>query len=131
MNDENRAMKWAFVVTLVVLAIVILYPPSKTLKPGIDLAGGISLLYEIDVTGLEKGEIDNLSERMMAILKDRVDPTGQMNIEWRPVGNTRLEIRMPFPSKEAKERRDTWNAVQTRLTTMNVGRFEVERALQE
>ena len=76
-------------------------------------------------------KIDIGDGRMMAILKERVDPTGQMNLEWRPVGNTRLEIRMPLPSKEAKARRDAWDAAKERLAKMNVRRFEVERALQE
>ena len=66
----------------------------------------------------------------MTILKERVDPNGQLNLEWRPVGNTRLEIRMPRPPKEALERRQKFNEAKKKLAKMNIHhRREVEQAL--
>ena len=129
MNDPNRLMKWLLVIGLVVLAMVILYPPSKKLKGGIDLVGGTSLLYEIDTTGLERGQIGGLSSKVMEILKERVDPKGQLNLEWRPVGNTRLEIRMPRPPKEALARRGAFNRALKQVEALNIRRKEVELAL--
>ena len=35
-----------------VLAFIEVYPPSKTLNPGLDLAGGTSFIYELDMQGL-------------------------------------------------------------------------------
>ncbi|MCO6439070.1 MAG: protein translocase subunit SecD [Phycisphaerae bacterium] len=131
MNDPNRTMKWLLVIGLVVLSIVILYPPQEKLKGGIDLVGGTSLLFEIDTSGLKGAELDNLSARVMEILKQRVDPQGQLNLEWRPVGNTRLEIRMPRPPKEALERRDAYNETLEQIQDMNIARFDVESALNE
>ncbi len=129
MNDPNRLMKWIFVVGLVVLSLIILYPPSEKLKGGIDLVGGSSLLFEIDTAGLEATEQRDLSSRVMDVLKERVDPDGQLNLEWRPVGNSRLEIRMPRPPKKALERREAYNETIDRLATLNLSRFEVESAL--
>ena len=129
MNDPNRLMKWLLIIGLVVLALVILYPPSKKLKGGIDLVGGTSLLYEIDTTGLDRGQIGNLSTKVMEILKERVDPKGQLNLEWRPVGNTRLEIRMPRPPKEAFARRATYNRALEHIEALNIRKKEVELAL--
>jgi len=129
MNDPNRLMKWLGVIAMVVLAIAILYPPSRTLKGGIDLVGGTSLLFEIDTTGLEEQQKRGLSEKVMNILKDRVDPNGQLNLEWRPVGNTRLEIRMPRPPKEAFERRKRFNEAVDALAAMNISRMHTEQAL--
>ena len=80
MNDPNRLMKWLSVIGMVVLALVILYPPSQKLKGGIDLVGGTSLLYEIDTKGLTPEQQSGLALRVMNILKDRVDPRGQMNL---------------------------------------------------
>ncbi|RME40620.1 MAG: protein translocase subunit SecD, partial [Planctomycetota bacterium] len=116
-------------VVLVALAITILYPPQEKLKGGIDLVGGTSLLYEIDTTGLEPAQQRNLSTRVISILRERVDPEGQKNLEWRPVGNTRLEVRMPRPPKVALERRDAFNRARKRLEAKNITRFEVETAL--
>ena len=48
MNGENRLLKWAIVIVPVVAAALAIYPPDRKLKAGIDLAGGSSLLFEID-----------------------------------------------------------------------------------
>ena len=129
MHDPNRLMKWLLVLALVVLSLVILYPPSQKLKGGIDLVGGTSMLFEIDTTGLDAYQQTGLASRVMEILRERVDPKGQLNLEWRPVGNTRLEIRMPRPPKEALLRRGVYNAAIDRLSGKNVTRFAVESAL--
>jgi preprotein translocase subunit SecD len=62
------------------------------LKPGIDMVGGTSLLYEIKPP--EGGQYtENLAEQVAASLKKRVDPDGIRNLIWRPQGNTRLKSR--------------------------------------
>jgi SecD/SecF fusion protein len=129
MSDPNRLLKWIFVIGLVVISLLILYPPSEKLKGGIDLVGGTSLLFEIDTTDLDRNQQQDLSTRVMDILKERVDPKGQLNIEWRPVGNTRLEVRMPRPPKEALERRRKYNRAEERLVEKIIKRFDVELAL--
>jgi len=131
MHDSNRFSKWALVIILVVLAGLSLYPPSRTLKGGIDLVGGTSLLLEIDTTGLDRGQQTGLASKVMNVLKDRVDPKGQLNLEWRPVGNTRLEIRMPRPPKEALARRDAKDAALDAIAARNLKRFDVEEALSQ
>jgi len=129
MHDPNRLIKWLLIIALVVISLAVLYPPNEKLKGGIDLVGGTSLLFEIDTTGLDPSMQRDLSTRVMRILKDRVDPKGQMNLEWRPVGNTRLEIRMPRPPKEALDRRDLFNKAVERLGALNIKRRDVEEAL--
>jgi SecD/SecF fusion protein len=129
MHDPNRLIKWVAIIALVTVALAVLYPPQRKLKGGIDLVGGTSLLYEIDTTGLRPDEQRDLSTRVMHILKQRVDPQGQMNLEWRPVGGTRLEVRMPRPPAAALLRREAYNQAIERLTALNLKRREVEVAL--
>ncbi|HNQ23221.1 MAG TPA: protein translocase subunit SecD [Phycisphaerae bacterium] len=129
MSDSNRLYKWLFVIVLVVFALTYIYPPSEKLKGGIDLVGGTSLLFEIDTTGLGPEEQRGLAGRVTEILKERVDPGARLNLEWRPIGNNRLEIRMPRPTARALDRRAAYNAAQARLLEMGVKRFEVESAL--
>ena len=129
MGDEQRLWKWALIVGLVAIAVLLLYPPQDKLKPGIDLAGGTSLIYEIDMTGLAQRERSNLAERVMNILKARVDPNSQFNLVWRPIGNNRLEIQMPRPPKEARERRAAYEQARDGVRGMNVTKVEIERAL--
>src|ERR1051325_9333297 len=75
-----------FTLILMVLAIFLyaIFPigtnsPKPNLKPGIDMAGGTSLLYEIKVApGMDVAS--NLSTDMMESLKKRVDPNGVRNL---------------------------------------------------
>ncbi|MBI1827199.1 MAG: protein translocase subunit SecD [Planctomycetes bacterium] len=129
MNDPNRMMKWLLIVVLIGLSLIVLYPPKEKLKGGIDLVGGTSLLFEIDTTGLDAQQQRDLSGKVMRVLKDRVDPKGQMNLEWRPVGASRLEIRMPRPPEEALERREAYNKTIDVLQGKNLKRRDVEDAL--
>jgi SecD/SecF fusion protein len=69
------------------------------LRPGIDIAGGTSLLYEIKPPpGGARNTGGNLAEQVAGLLKKRVDPTGTRNLIWRPQGDTRLEIQLPRSS---------------------------------
>ena len=102
MKDKNLWTKLGLVLLLILAAIWMLYPPSERLKGGIDLVGGHSLLFEIDTTGLEDYQKQDLAGRVMRVLKERIDPKGQRNLEWRPIGTNRLEVRMPKPPAEAR-----------------------------
>jgi len=129
MHDPNRVLKWVLVTVLVGLSLAVLNPPSRKLKGGIDLVGGTSLLFEIDTTGLAAAEQRDLSTNVMNILKDRVDPKSQLNLEWRPVGATRLEIRMPRPPAVAIVRRFAKDKALAKIEELSLKRYDVERAL--
>lgn len=106
-------------------------PFKPDLKPGIDMVGGTSLLYEIKVPN---GMADStLSEQVMNSLKKRVDPQGVRNLIWRPQGGTRLEIQMPITekSKETKALREKFGKAQSDLEATNVRLGEVTYAVQE
>ncbi len=75
-------------------------------RRGIDLAGGTILVYEVDRERMDdksqaRGEgkreltgddIKQLAEK----LKKRIDPTDLKNVVVRPIGNSRVEIILPF-----------------------------------
>src|SRR5580704_8451278 len=64
------------------------------LKPGIDMVGGTSLVYQIKPP--EGKALDpDLATKVSIALKRRVDPQGVRNLIWRPEGADRLEIQMP------------------------------------
>ena len=54
--NKNLYGKLTLVIIMVAVAVLLVYPPQNKLKPGLDLAGGTSLIYEIDTAGLEKAE---------------------------------------------------------------------------
>ncbi|MHC4125182.1 MAG: hypothetical protein ACYSRR_01840, partial [Planctomycetota bacterium] len=78
--DKNLNWKIIFITVLLLVAAWTLYPPQKTLKPGIDLAGGTSLIYEIDTAGLQQAEKKDLAQKMITVLRRRIDPANIQNL---------------------------------------------------
>jgi SecD/SecF fusion protein len=127
--DKNLSWKIILVVALVILAAWTLYPPSKTLKPGIDLGGGTSLIYEVDAKGLGSDEKRGLSERVITVLRRRIDPANIQNLVWRPQGSTRFEIQMPLASAEARDKRTQYETALSNLLAENVNQAAIMRAV--
>ncbi len=133
------------ILTLLLLAVIVLLPPGSlfdskvpwkskiNLKPGIDMAGGTRLIYEIKATGDQPTAGNELVEQVMNSLKKRVDPDGVRNLVWRPQSGNRLEIQMPLTgsSDEAKGLRDTYLATQRALDATNLRLGEVRRAIEK
>jgi len=122
--------KIILILVLVAVAAVTLFPPSKTLKPGIDLAGGTSLIYAINTEGLSGDEQRDLAQRMITVLRRRIDPANIQSLVWRPLGNTRFEIQMPLASDETQTKRDQYLAALNDLLNENINPAVIMRALQ-
>jgi SecD/SecF fusion protein len=129
MNKSNLWLKLGGVVVVCLLCAYYLYPISRSLKLGIDLDGGYSLLYEIDDSGLRDFEKTNLANQVIEILKKRVDPDNVRNLVWRPIGNNRIEIQMPRSSSDIVERRDQFEATRKQLEQTNVTVADLYAAL--
>src|SRR5580658_6584056 len=132
---------------ILLLALICIFPPASlferglsfqdrlNLKPGIDMVGGISLIYKITPPtgeGTRGGSnVVNLAETVMEALKKRVDPDGLRNLVWRPIGGDELEIQMPHnpQSKQALQARTDYTAAQESIQTLNVSQTEVLAAL--
>ncbi|MHC4159246.1 MAG: protein translocase subunit SecD, partial [Planctomycetota bacterium] len=127
--DKNLVPKIVVIILLVVVAAWTLYPPGKTLKPGIDLAGGTSLIYEIDTQGLRGEEKKDLAQRMITVLRRRIDPANIQNLIWRPQGSTRFEIQMPLASAETRTKRRNFENALSELLDENVNPAVIMRSL--
>ena len=103
MKSIPLAFKFAFLAVLIAIfgLSLWLYP----LKKGIDLEGGHSLIFKINTEGTSSTD---LPEQAIEILKRRVDPRGLMNLEWRPVGLDRIEVRMPVGSQDARNKKQLY-----------------------
>jgi protein-export membrane protein SecD/preprotein translocase SecF subunit len=126
MGEKNLWSKVGLIVLLVGLSIWQLYPPGERLKPGIDLGGGYSVLLEIDDS---TDKSPDLAERVMSVLKQRIDPQGQRNLVWRPIGRNRLEIQMPRPNKEQLQLRDEYREAREALLATNITEAQIRAAL--
>ncbi|MHC4155772.1 MAG: protein translocase subunit SecD [Planctomycetota bacterium] len=128
---KNLTWRVGLIIGLVVAAAWTLWPPSKTLKPGIDVGGGTSMVYAIDAEGVEGGKRKTLAQDMITVLRRRIDPANIQNLIWRPQGNTRFEIQMPLASAEAREKRENYEKVKQSLLEENINRRTILRSLQK
>lgn len=129
MGDKNLWSRLGLIVLIVGLSVWQMFPLEERLKPGIDLAGGASLMFEIDDAGLDAGDRIGLAERVSQILKERVDPQGQRNLVWRPIGQNRLEIQMPRPPIRQKELRESFESARNALQGTNITETQVRTVL--
>ncbi len=89
-----------FILIVLGIAAMSIYPPESNLRKGRDLAGGVSLVYSIDLEGVSdvSGTVDN----MIDVLKRRVDPDGLYEIAMVRSGRDRLVVSMPLPTDDVK-----------------------------
>ena len=62
----------------------------------------------------------NLSNRIIALLKKRVDPQGLRSLEWRPLGSDRIEIRMAAGKADTRRLRDNYFKALEELERNNI-----------
>ena len=123
-------LKLKFVIILVLVGLCGWEIRSKDrLKPGIDLAGGTSMLYQIDTTGLDDSQKREVAQNMIRILQQRIDPGSKKNLIWRAHGTDRIEIQMPLPKKETQARREAFQAKLAVIDEHNLDMRQVRRGL--
>jgi len=95
-----------------------------SLKKAIDeIKGDIKRL--IDEGALAK----DLPKRIIAVLKKRVDPDGLRNIEWRPIGQNRIEVRMPISSTASRQAGQKYQDALEQLLKGNLQRSAIRKIL--
>ena len=129
--NKNQTWKIALILFFVICAAWAVWPPQDKLKQGPDLAGGTSLIYDIDTTDLEPQEKKGLAQNMIPILLRRIDPMGVANVVMRPQGDTRIEILLPLSSVDTRVKREAYEEAIDALTKENVNLMTVKRALNE
>jgi SecD/SecF fusion protein len=75
------------------------------------------------------GESANLAEEIIPLLKDRIDPHGFYNLEMRPLGKNRIEIRMPAADPESKALKDAFASAKDKLDAGNLQRGAIYRVV--
>ncbi|MFC1677008.1 protein translocase subunit SecD [Planctomycetota bacterium] len=128
---KNLNWKIVLIIIFALVAVWTIYPPNKTLKPGLDLAGGTSLVYQIDDYGLKERDKKGLSQNMITVLRRRIDPANIQNLVWRPQGNTRFEIQMPLASAKARQKRQEYEQALSDLLEANINPALIMRSLSK
>ncbi len=123
---------WNLIVIMGIVGLMVLsfYPPSEKVKLGLDLAGGTSLLYEVDMTNVEPHLREERLKSTISVLSNRVDPDGLFNLIWRIQGTNRIEVQMPKASEDASKRLAEYEKQLDAFEKTNITRFEIENGLK-
>ena len=146
--EKNQTGRVILILAVLLLAVWAIVPhPSRvfdparplaektSLRPGIDMAGGTSLLYQIrpPAGGYHSANGESLADAVADALKRRVDPSGIKNLIWRPIGQTRLEIQIPASPQndKAAAARKAYVAAGRALEATNVSDAAVRAAVEQ
>ena len=124
MSAKYLPLKFAFVAILVLVCLGSLFY-GNGLKQGQDIAGGYSMVFQVRN---DEGRSD-LVERIIAVLKKRIDPSGLSSLEWRPLQNDRFEVRMPAASPESQALRNSYLKAREELLATNIERSDIRALL--
>ncbi len=86
-----------------------------------------------DIEDLEKAppSSGDLSQRMIAILKNRIDPQGLLGVEMTPLGNNRIEIRIPAAREETRQAKNEFYAALEKIERENLRHGQLRRLVQD
>ncbi|MEO0512347.1 MAG: protein translocase subunit SecD [Planctomycetota bacterium] len=115
-------------VLAVAAAIAFFYPPKENLRLGKDLRGGFSLVYAVQIGPGENA--DETMDRVIEVLKQRVDPNGLLEIAIEKQGRDRLEITMPLPNDEVKGLRQAFEDELDQVAAGEVDPRAFDRAIR-
>ena len=104
------------------------YTPDQRLVPGLDLAGGTSLVYDVKVPAGRDPK--TVIEDTISILSKRVDPSGTRNLVWREVAGNRLEVQMPLPDKETTRLRKVYQEARSAALAGNISEQDLDVKLR-
>ncbi len=94
--DKGLIWKAAIILLAIGLAAYALYPIQENLTLGLDLQGGVYLVYEIDETELEEDmDRGEAVTRALEIIRNRIDEFGVTEPEIQRTGGDRIIVSLP------------------------------------
>ena len=92
-------IRFGSVLAVLFAAIGLLYPfwpIQDVVKLGLDLQGGVRLVLEAkNLEEMPESQRRDVVDRIVTIFQQRVDQYGLANVEIRPLGQSRIEVKIP------------------------------------
>lgn len=104
---------WKPILIVLIIAGCAALIASKGLKPGIDLAGGTTLVYDVLVP--EGKSSEQVINDTIAVQRERVDSSGVKNLVWRAEAGDRISVTMAQAGPVVKEKREAFDAIRIAL----------------
>lgn len=93
---EGFQWKGIIILLVIVFAVWQLYPVGEALNLGLDLRGGIYLVYRIDTTRLPNDLSENDAvDRALEIIRNRIDQFGVTEPDIQRTANNRIIVALP------------------------------------
>ena len=125
MSDRRRNLFVLLtVVGLLIASLVVIF--TKPTKLGLDLQGGVQLVYEARPTKQQPTVNQESLDRALDIMRDRVDSLGVAEPELQRSGANQIEVSLPGVS-ERRARRATRSAPRRRCTSTTGNRTSSTR----
>ncbi|CAN5746376.1 hypothetical protein BH11PLA1_BH11PLA1_07340 [soil metagenome] len=102
---QNLLRHFIFIFAVIAVAVLLIYPPETRLRLSKDLNGGATLVYQVE---LKANEGKDTMDKMIELLKRRVDPQGVLEITMTQLGENRIEITMPLPNDRVRAMRKAY-----------------------
>ncbi|MFN7375407.1 MAG: protein translocase subunit SecD [bacterium] len=114
---RNIYLHIGLILAVIVILTLAILPPEEKLRRGKDLAGGSTLVYQVDVRPTDPiGTIDKVKD----LIKKRLDPSGLLEIDIVTQGTNRIEISMPLPNRRVQTLKREFEAEIEKLGTTQV-----------
>lgn len=124
---QNLGFRFIFIFAAIALAISCIY--FNGIRGGIDLSGGTSLVYQLNVPKNYQGRTSQLAQQVIAVLRKRVDPDNVYNLVWRVLTGNRIEIQMPLANAKSRAAQHNYQQLVQRLEQKNILSSQIHAAL--
>lgn len=118
---RNLFRNTVLILGILLLSVYLIVPPAEKLRRGKDLAGGVSLTYQVE---LKPTDPAGTMQQVIDLLKRRLDPDGLLEISIVQQGSNRLEVTMPLPSDRVKQLRKEFDDA---IAALSEGALTVEQ----
>ncbi len=89
------SLRGILILVLIILSFILSFPLKEKINLGLDLKGGMHLIYRIDTSLLSREEKKGASERAVEIIRNRIDELGVKEPIIQPQGQDRILIQLP------------------------------------
>ncbi|MCJ7763674.1 MAG: protein translocase subunit SecD, partial [Dehalococcoidales bacterium] len=103
MNRKNLTIV-SLILVIFILAMMVLLPIDKGLLGGrdillgLDLQGGLHLVYKADLSSVEAGKEKEIIKGVIAVIMNRINPLGVTEPIINPLGEDRIVVELPGES---------------------------------
>jgi preprotein translocase subunit SecD len=91
----HKNLKWKFGLILGIVFLSLYFILTKSINPGIDIAGGTHFVIEVSVNDLPKERQKAVLDQTVALYKKRLDTLGLSGTTVQPSGTNRVIVQVP------------------------------------